>query len=231
MKRLFIFLFPVFHLVCREGRRPAQPSNGNRDSTTSADTVVSSREITNEMAGAAYRKRARSYFVVTGKDSSGFACTLTESKEGNKVGIHLRFIKTMTYRQQMNELSRILPQAAKDFTFDSLRSVSVGRLIATGDLAVAISNQYIQEFGPGNKLSDYKEIASFLLRSQLASGFNEMLKPYSLSVDRISVEKVFFANIKTLYRVSRIETDAALIPENILDCITWISLKKTGMPG
>lgn len=193
------------------------------------DTMVGSTVITHEIAGAAFRKRAQRYFIVIDKDTSDFSCIFYESKESGKVGIDLKsssFKKGIPYRKRLEELRVILPRAARDFNFDSLESVSLGRLVSTGDLAIAVTNQYRRQFGYRHKIEPYRTVAGFMKESAIGTDLNRLFKPYFLTVDHVSIEKLFFATQKELYGASRIETDSAYVPEKILDCITWVTMKK-----
>jgi hypothetical protein len=225
LKTIVIIIYSLVSVICLN---PADhPTAINF--VAIGDTVVGSRIITNEIAGSAYRKRAKAYFLVVDNDTSEFTCILSEAREGGNTNMELRKLKsgayTTSYRQRLNELKKILPRAAADFSFDSLNSVSLGRLITLGDLAIAVTGQYRQKFGPGNKIPEYKKMSAFLLTSQLSSDFNELFAPFSLSVKSISIEKAFFAGSKELKWHSKIETGSTLVPDKILDCITWIRMK------
>lgn len=92
--------------------------------------------------GSTFRKRAESYFLILNKGTSDFQPIFTESKERNRVGLNLRYEKkSRSYKQRLAELKKILPVAAKDFHLDSLRSIFVGRLISSGDLAINVTDQ------------------------------------------------------------------------------------------
>ncbi len=193
------------------------------------DTVIGSKTITDEIAGSAYRQKATGYFVVVGKDTSDFTCIFYKLKEteGGTVGMSVRFEKgTMTYRQRMDELKLIVPKAAKDYNFDSLTSITFGRLILSGDLAVDITNQYRQTFGTSNKLDDYTTVGQFLVKSKLGTDLDNLFRPYSISTDNVSIEHLFFTPKKELYWASKIETDSANVPDKIIDCLTWVKLTK-----
>jgi hypothetical protein len=194
-----------------------------------ADTIVGSKIITNEIIGSAYLKRAIGYFVIIGKDTSDYTCIFTESKDNNNVGIDLniRYLKaSMTYRQRLEELKIILPKAATDFNFDSLTGIGFGRLILSGDLAVDVTKQYRQKFGISNKLQNYSTVQQFLKQSKLCADIDKLFKPYSISSDKVSFEKLFFTSRKELYWASKIESDSSNIPDKILDCNLGIKLKK-----
>jgi hypothetical protein len=195
------------------------------------DTVIGSKTIIDEIAGSAYRKRATGYFVIIGKDTSDYTYIFTESKDGGKVGIDLNIPYSkaaMTYRQRLEELKIVLPKAATDYNFDSLTSISFGRLILSGDLAIDITNQYRQKFGTSDKIKveDYKVVEQFLASSKLGADLDKLFKPYSISIDKVSIEKLFFTTKKELYWASKIETDSINTPDKILDCMTWVKLTK-----
>jgi hypothetical protein len=189
------------------------------------DTLIGSKVITNELAGSVFRKRAKSYFLSTANDTSDFICYLTEAKDDGKVSIDLYFEKTMSYRQQIDQLKKLLAEAAKDFDFDSLSTIFIGRLVNTGDLAIAITNQVNAEQAAIREFHDYDKVEAILLKSKLTSDFNRLLQPYNRSVAGFSVEKVFFTDKKELFLASKIESDSTAIPDRILDCITWILIK------
>jgi len=190
------------------------------------DTIVCRKPITDEIAGAAYRKRAIGYFVIVKSDTSVFTCIFSESKTGEKVSMDMRFPRaSTTYSQRMTELTTILPEAAKDFKLDSLKSIHFGRLVTNGDIAIEVTEQFIDKFGAEYKFSDYDRVSQFLKQSKLGTDLNSIFKPYSLHVDRISVEKVFFTTKRDLDWASKIETASTSVPDRILDCMTWVGLK------
>jgi hypothetical protein len=197
----------------------------NNENIVKLDTLVGSKVITDELAGSVYRKRAKSYFLFCGRDTSDFTCYLEEAKDDGKVIIDLRFERTMSYRQQMSQLRELLTEAVKDFSFDSLGTIFIGRLVNTGDLAVAISRQVIDERAAIREFHDYDLVKAILLRSKITSDFNRLLRPYNRSVAGFSVEKVFFTDKKELFLNSKIESDSLEIPDKILDCITWMNIK------
>ncbi len=113
------------------------------------------------------------------------------------------------------------------FKFDSLSGMSIGRLILTGDLAIAVTEEYRNKFGEKEKITtaDYSEISDFLLESRLTKDLNELFEPYSKSVEKVSIEKAFFTTRDELVNYSRVSKDTSDIPNKILDCITWIKFK------
>ena len=193
------------------------------------DPIVGRKIITNQIAGESYRKRAIGYFVILGKDTSDYTCIFTESNDGGKIGMVLNIPyrkASMTYSQRLDEIRMILPKAAKDFDFASLTSIYFGRLILSGDLAVDITKQYRQKFGLGDKFPDNATFGEFLVKSKLGTDLDSLLNPYSISVDKVSVEHLFFTTKKDLYWASKIETDISKVPDKILDCMTWVQLTK-----
>jgi hypothetical protein len=191
------------------------------------DTVVATKTITNELAGAAYRKRAKGYFLVSGRDTANFMIVLTQEKAGGKFSIDLRFKKELSYREQWNQVGMIIPFALKDFAvdLDSLNTIFISRLITSGDLAIKIAREYQDRFGSDKTLSNSK-LSSFLMQSSLASEWNTLFLPYQIEVDTIYTEKNFFASKRDIFVASVIETDSTAVPSHILDCITWLKLKR-----
>jgi hypothetical protein len=224
--QILILLLAIFMIACQGNKRDDDQSE-HSETKPQNDTVVGTKIITDEVAGGAYRKRAKGYFlVINSNDTSMFRCIVTESNEG-AVGIdlHLPYRKTLTHRDRIIELQKLLPAAARDFNFDSLKSLSLGRLILSGDLAVDVTEQFM-ESGHDEQLPDY-EVASFLIKeSPLQDDFNRLFAPYSIQVDRVSLEKLFYTTKKELLNLNVLEKDTATIPSRIVDCIIWVRLKK-----
>ena len=155
-----------------------------------------------------------------------------ESKANGKVGIdqHLSYAnKTETYHERLKELKLILPEAAREFNFDSLTSMSLGRLFLSGDLAIHVTQAYTHQFGEKKHIitATYDEISAFLLGSKLGQDYNELFKPYAKVVEGVAVEKVFFTTKENLIHNSKVSMDTTTIPENILDATVWVNLKNS----
>lgn len=219
----------VLTLSCEQTTRD---TSKNIDKALIQDTVVGHAPITDEIAGSAYRKRATEYFVIIDKDTSDYRPIFTESKEDGALGLDLRTRhagKPRPYQELLNELGIIFPEAAKDYNLDSLKRISIGRLVNTGDFVVDIARQYYANFEQDNGIptADYPRISSFLLKSKLASEFNTVLNQYRMEIDKISVEKVYFTTFESVRNSSKVEKDTTNLPRKILDCTTWIKVKKS----
>jgi hypothetical protein len=191
------------------------------------DTLVGSKIITEEIAGSAYRKSAKGYFLMIGKDTSKFTCIFSESKEGNYISLEFMGKDDQTsYRERMEHLKIILPVAAKEYNMDSLKSIFLGSLSANGDIAIDVTNEYRKKFGTGVKIKKYSIISGFLEKSKLAVDINQLFQPYSISVKDIRVEKVSFFSGINLSSTSKIETKPASIGGKYLDCVIWVSMKR-----
>jgi hypothetical protein len=215
--KFMTFLLVIVLLACSH-----QQEQENALGEASADTLIGRKVITDEIAGSAYLKRAMAYFLIINGDTSVFQCILTESKEGGQVDMDLRFLRGMSYRQQKQELKKCIAEGAKDFAIDSLKSIFIRRLITTGDLAADVSRQLNRD---RVATDNYREVALFLLKTKLTADFNQLLAPVNRSVAGFSVEKVFLTEKKILYSNATIESDSSVIPDRILDCITWIRIK------
>lgn len=193
------------------------------------ESTVAKAHITNELAGSAYRKRADSYFIVTGSDTSSFKPVFSEAIETGLVSLNLNLPyskATVSYEKRLFQLKQILERVKQDYQLDSLTSVSYGRLILSGDLAIEMTKEYEERFGQTEQVStkQYKQISQFLLTSILSKDLNRLLKPYHRSVKRIGIEKVFFTTKNELLSYSYVEQDTSLLPPRIIDFMTWIEL-------
>ena len=97
----------------------------NRFIANENDTTVYTKNITNEIAGSAFRKRAKEYFLIIGNDTLNLNCYFTEAKSNNlvdlEIGDHrIKADKKITYSQLLSYIKIILPVAAKDFSFKNL---------------------------------------------------------------------------------------------------------------
>lgn len=193
---------------------------------------VGSRDMFEQIGGSAYLKRATQYFVITNNDTSGFSPIFTEAIDDGDIGLDLNLSysrKNIAHSRQMLQLKQILPVAALHYNLASLTEISIGRLILTGDLAVDVTLQYQEIFGktaPIIKTADYKKISEFLYTSRLKTDFERLFKPFGLSVEHVSIEKVFFADNRQLFTFSELQTDSLNVPAKILDCITWLKMKQ-----
>lgn len=189
------------------------------------DTVIVKIDLNEELAGSAYRKRATGYFLMVDDDSSLYVPAFAESKEG-RVSLMLGLYPLLTYQEQLEQLRALLPSAVKEYNFDSLGGVYVGRLVQTGDLAIDITNEYLDEFGGygSTATSEYSDIANFLSRSKLGRDMNSLFAPYGLEVVGASVEKVFFTELHESIKIDSARHKGTKIPEQILDGMTWVEL-------
>jgi hypothetical protein len=206
-----------------------QSVNDSKDNFTrpQQDSIVCGYDVAKELAGSDYRTKAKTYVVVFGNDTSRFKCSFMKAKETGVISMDIRFRNDMSYREQLNELKKIVPFAMKDFQVnpDSLTQVFLGRLITTGDPAIEISKEYHGQLGT-NKAIDHETLNAFLLRSELVSDWNKLLKPYQITADVVVTEKVFLAENKMISQFSKIESDTAGLPPKILDCMVWIKFKR-----
>ena len=217
-----------------------------------ADTIVVSKTIPNVTSSSEYREKE--YFLVAGKDTSGLSCTLLENKNSGDISITLEYddfykgslrliacssdtsaiveeniehkapCYKMTYRQQMEALRLILKESSKEFALSKMRNISL-MLLYSGDLAIEVTEQYTKRFGMKGTITKYRELAKILADSRLNSDLNKLLEPYSVFIDRISVEEVYSVNKKTFLAESKIDATIK-VPKNILNCFIYLDLKK-----
>lgn len=188
------------------------------------DTLVAKKDVTAVIPGSEYIKKAYSYVLINGADTSPFKCHFSQWKADSSLFFVSKFTPVMSYEQQMNELVRITAEADRDFNLTTLKTIGIGRLISTGDLAVKISKTYEQRYGKGGRISI--NIDTFLLHSTMTQNFNRLLSPYGIEVKEVVTEKKIFLPSAQLPLYSKIESPSAFIPENILDCITYLKVGK-----
>jgi hypothetical protein len=222
---LFAVSLTIFVLGCKDHQ--SRKGIAVESAIVSPNPIIGRRVITDEIAGSAYRKKAMGYFVVDKGDTSSLMFVFSEAKESEKINLLFRESerrRAITYRQKLEQLKKILPEAAKDFKIDSLDAVSIGRLIFNGDIAVELTEEFLKS---GNPQLDNYHLALFMKDSRLAKDMNEVFSGYSIRVNGFSLEKTHFSSKEVLLRVSSIERDSTTIPEKIIDCQTWISFKSS----
>jgi hypothetical protein len=189
------------------------------------DTIIASKKLNNELSGGNYRVGGTIYFPVINGDTIEFNCYLSESKNG-KLTLDYRKDKYLcSHRDNLRFLELMLVEISKKYKLDSLKSIYLGRLITHGDLAIKVTKQYQSLFGNNYNIGKYQPIFNFFMNSEIANNFNQLLKPYYLKVDKISAEKIFFAYKSECLRYSKIEIDSSIIPDRILDGMTYITIK------
>ncbi len=187
------------------------------------DTLVAKLDVTKTIPGAEYLNKAISYCVMTRLDTSAFKCHFSRWKADSTLFFVTRFSPHMSYRAQYNELRYILKEASKDFDLGAIRTIGLGRLVESGDLAVEVSREYFRLFGDKDARVR-KEVNDFLVKSKLATDFNTLLKPYNLTVSSVIIEKPYFAPSSVLAQSSKIESGAGMIPKTVLDCVVYLKI-------
>ncbi len=224
--RSVVGLLVVLFFSCNSGHTPKYALYyGNPH--PAADTFVCRKDITKSIAGAAYKEKVYQYFLLVGKDTMDFTCYISNSRLNDIVYIdmHMPDNRKTTYNEKVNGLKKILPLASRDFNLQNIKSLRIGQLIETGDLAIDITKQYQARFGDHHSITDYNTISDFLKESKLGTDLNHLFKPYSIGITNIDVEKVAFTTKAALYKSSNLETDFSMAPDKILDCMTWITLR------
>jgi len=188
------------------------------------DTLVLKKIITHQ------NKHDIEYSVITENDTSDFTIVFSKNEYFGKITIiaqhDLLYNGEKLYKSKLKEFETILHRAEKDIDFDSLSTIVIGRLVTTGDLAIAVTNEFIDKYGNRFEKTDYNYVPEFLLESKLAKDINKLFRPYSLQIDNISIEKLGFIPSEYITSSSIIETPRSEIPEKIIDCMIWIDLKK-----
>jgi len=226
MKKTFTsVLFLMILLSCSDSGRQEDAAN----IPTEPAIKYFQKDMSDEVAGSSYIKKAHGYSVISGNDTSSFMPIFIESKTDLTVSLDLNLPyrkHNLCYADRLRELELILTEASKEYSISSISSVDIGRLILTGDLAVHLTEQYKQLYNDEKIFAkDYDKISSFLKTSKLADDMSRLFAPYNLEVNAVSIEKTFFTSKSELCKYALLETDSTAIPEKILDCITWVQLQ------
>ncbi len=191
--------------------------------------IIGKKDVTNEVFGLGELKKATSYFTIIKNDSSSFSPIVVKYKKNGDLAIkqNLSYVKrNKPYSQRLNEFKMILAEAAKEYNFDSLKKILMGRLMLSGDLAITVTEEYKKTKKNKEKITiaDYQDVLDFVLKSRLTKDLNELLKPYSKSVSKMHLDKVLFTSKSQLLIHSEISKDSTKIPNKILDFLAVIEL-------
>ncbi|MGB0850540.1 MAG: hypothetical protein ACPGTP_04790 [Bacteroidia bacterium] len=193
-------------------------------------TYVDRIEVSNSTSGSSYITKAHSYFVVTGSDTSSFKPTFGEMRSTKDVFLRLALPyskENISYTRRMEELHFILSEAGKEYDLSALNSISYGRLILSGELALAVHSE-IEKNVTGTETittGEYAKIEELIMNSVLSEDLNTVLEPHQLAVKKISIQKAFFTKKEELLAYNQIEDDSTHIPDHIFDCNVWVQLE------
>lgn len=216
-----LFLNLLFVSVCCQNR--SKPDLV--ESAILQDTLLGSEVLKTKIAGSGLILTSERFYLIIKNDTSDFTCLLNKSKENGTYSLNLSFfIGNATYEQRLSEFVKMLPYINAKYPMDSLKSIYLGRLIYYGDLAISVTKAYHKKYASYKKEEDYEAISTFLLQTKLRDDFNKILKPYAVSIQKISPEKIFFADKEELLTLSKITYPADSIPGKILDCMIWLKV-------
>lgn len=218
-----LFLNLLFVSVCCQNRS----KHDLVESAISQDTLVGSEVLKTKIAGSGLLLTSERFYLVIKNDTSDFTCLINTSTESGTYSLNISFYASnISYEERLKELLIILPHINEKYPLDSLKSIYMGRLIYYGDLAVAVTEDYHREYTSYKNAEDYQAISTFLLKTKLAEDFNKLLKPYAISIKKISPEKIFFADKKELLLLSKVTHNQDSIPDKILDCMLWLGVSQ-----
>ena len=225
--RIIYFWIAIILISCSNS--PKMEHEKSQTDLTQRKILIGEKEIRDEIAGSAYRKRATGYFVINEVDTSFFMPIFAESNRDSSISLSLNLPydkHDLSYSDRLSELDLIFKEASKDFDFDSFKYIGIGRLILLGDMAITLTDSFNNLYDKdGIGTEDYQLICDFLETSQLAKDFNRLFDNYNMEVGSISIEKAFFTSKKELITYAKFDSDTSKIPEMILDCACWIGLK------
>jgi hypothetical protein len=242
MKIKLIILITLLFFACSSKTKSSDFVLVRQEQKGMIDTIVAKKTISSDIRSSSYKEKE--YFVVIRKDTSIFSCIFFENNINRKIRINFDYdvnkrgsvsllnsipviekeynipYSKITYKQQLNELSMILKKSLEDFNLSQVQYICF-ELSSNGDLAINITNQFMK-----SKTKNRKYIEQILLNSQFCSDLNNILKPYSIAIEQISIEKFSLISKEIFYEVCRIETKETKIPDKILDCMVYVEVKQ-----
>jgi len=198
------------------------PSTKKDLETTKNDTIVISKKITDEISGSAYRKRATKFQLVNQLDTSNFSIIISESNNNEYdnegvVYLEIEFDKDKNYKQQKQELKKILIEASKHYKLDSLKSIYSIWLPSLGDLNVKVSKELENKNQLESIPENYNKPCDFLLKSSLTQEINDIFKDYKLTVKGYGIEHFgYYSTGNVIKEYSKIETKIYDFPRNVI---------------
>lgn len=187
------------------------------------DTIIIKRKTENA--------RELVYFPVVRKDTIGFEVIFTDVTDGSRVA-EIHFQNTLSYNTQYRFLELIFGKASEEVSFSRLGFIDINTLPETGDLAIAVTRQLLQENeNLEEQLKDYEKVSDLLMGTKITSDFNALLQPYQMKVNEYDLEKVFLMNRTHLSKEAKLETRPEEIPDKVLEAIVWIKVVQTKEKG
>lgn len=204
-------------LLLLAGCKKQKPTESTKEVQSTVGSIV---DVILTEAG----RKTIGYFIISNGDTSDINFIFSEEKDGKAVFISFSEPEpsTVTYRQKLEQLKQVLPEAAKDFRIDSLDGALIRFLSSNGDIAIDVTEEFMKL---DSSRFEYGFIESFLKDSKLARDMNETFADYSIKVKRFYIEKLHYTSKEDLLWISVIERDTATIPDKVIDCIIRIEFE------
>jgi hypothetical protein len=223
MKYFALLLLPLLLTVtsCGNGNSSASGNDG--------DTTVATINHNNTYNPNSVVKE---YRLVIGKDTTNMSYIFAKLANETKVNIDIEYFKTsvftgekfktsyrkMSYELQLNAFAKILEKASKDYDLKNVVSMQYS-LLPSGALDLELTKAL--------KASGSDNVAPVVEKSRLVSDLNKLLKPYSLAVDQVNCDNCQLVEKQRFIDDSEVKP-GEIIPDEMIDCIVGISLKRIG---
>ncbi|TKC65017.1 hypothetical protein FBD94_00190 [Pedobacter hiemivivus] len=177
-----------------------------------SDTIVGIEVVPAVISGMDYIEKE--YFVVIKNDTSSFSGTVIENKATGKVSIGYRRdpyertprsfssddtaavaydeplkkpAKKLNCKDQMRQIELILSYASMDFNLSKSHSLRFA-MSAIDGFSQNIAKQYLSKYGEKFPYGGNKNAAELVKSSRLTAALNKALAPYSLIIDKVSID-------------------------------------------
>lgn len=194
-----------------------------------SDTIVGIEVVPAVITGTDYIEKE--YFVAIKNDTSGFSGIITQNKATGKVSINCRLdpyrrpshsfssddtaavdydvplkkpAKKLKYEDQLRQIELILSYASKDFDLSKSHSLRIGMSVID-EFSQNITQQYLSKYGERFPYGSNKNAVELVKSSRLTADLKKALAPYSLIIDKISIDGLGYTRAQDTADNARLE--------------------------
>ncbi len=153
--------------------------------------------------------------------------TTRTKQSAKKAYAKINFQRDLPYKKAYELLAPILRKANGNTSLSSLQYIDIENFAASGDIAIAVSNDLLQKAkGARMALFNHRYAAELLLDTRLTVDLNKQLKPYALQVANYEVKEIGFIKKDIFTNKRKLDTPPEEIPDQLWDASLHIKLRK-----
>ena len=197
----------------------------------------------------------KEYFVVTGKDTSAYSCTIssrngkcgtitlyffvndkyymhTKNRDkndttavGEKINLQKRRFRVPCYKEMLHEIDLCIEAASKNNDVTTLNCFS-SFLSDLGDIAILTTNNLNSNFiKRKNGLYDYSDMEKALNMTSFVKDLNKVLNKYGIEADELSCGEMRNILKKDIFLKQNNISKDLKIPDRIMDVQVYVKIK------